>query len=277
MTITIKRSATLPPKEISHYTTLDGLKGIIQSGCLWASNASFLNDKAELLHALGVSRVVIKQLTSKKNFEAWMPELEGVFEEFATKGIPDTYVTCFCDTDDNLSQWRGYGGSAQGISLNFNRVKMVERLKRERAVLFKVSYTKHSTAQKISAALIKELEDIAELDDLIGLSPDQRSEQLKDRVSKLLPRFKHLGFADEREWRFVTQKAVTPDSLCFRVSNNKLVPYIEIGKAKEKMPITSARVGPGPDQELTAQSVKVFLISNGYDVPVYSSDIPFRV
>jgi hypothetical protein len=116
------------------------------------------------------------------------------------------------------------------------------------------------------------------LDALIGSSTEElRYKDLRQRVSALLPRFKHLGFSDEKEWRFAIQRQVPTKALCFRVSDNKLVPYIEIGKANDLLPIESVRIGPGPDQELTAQSVRVFMSANGYNVPVELSDIPFRV
>ena len=36
--------------ELLHYTTLDGLRGILSSGCLWATDASCLNDSSEITH-----------------------------------------------------------------------------------------------------------------------------------------------------------------------------------------------------------------------------------
>ncbi len=111
-------------------------------------------------------------------------------------------------------------------------------------------------------------------------SPDRNDSlhynELVSRVSGLLPRFKHWGFRDEQEWRFVLQKKVMKEELSFRISENKMVPYIVIGNAKEPLPIKSVRVGPGSDQELTAKSIKAFLDAHGYNVKVKTSDVPFR-
>ncbi|EJG2383281.1 hypothetical protein HMPREF1144_0490 [Klebsiella sp. OBRC7] len=38
--------------KIYHYTDLNGLKGIIESGSLWATHFSFLNDSNELTHGM---------------------------------------------------------------------------------------------------------------------------------------------------------------------------------------------------------------------------------
>lgn len=265
------------PRLISHYTTLEGLQGIVNSNSLWASNALFLNDRAELEHALKASEQVIKKLSSDNAQKAWSPMLERVFSELADGARPDTYVTCFCRDDDNLSQWRGYGGDVQGISVTFERARLAKRLKGEKAAFYKVIYSKHSTADKVHTALKEQLNDIAVIDALIVNLPDLiKYQELLSRVSSLLPRFKHIGFKDEREWRFAIQRKVELSSLNFRVARNKIIPYIVIGNGDEPLPITSVRVGPGPDQLLTAKSVQVFLNANGHDVPVTTSEVPFR-
>lgn len=265
------------PAEISHYTTLEGFRCIVQNRCLWASNASFLNDRAELEHALQVSEKVITKLSSQKALKSWSAMIKRVFKELAEGARPDTYVACFCEDDDNLSQWRGYSGAEQGVSITFNRKKLADRLSSEKANFFKVSYSKFSTATKVHDALKAELSEIADLDEAVGSLPaEQRYRDLRSRVSALLPRFKHLGFKDEREWRFAIQRIVEGSALQFRVATNKIVPYIVIGSDDEPLPITSVRIGPGVDQELTSRSVQLFLKTLGHDVPVNVSEVPFR-
>jgi hypothetical protein len=267
------------PETISHYTTLEGLRGIVDTGTLWASNASFLNDRAELEHALSVSEKVIGKFSSEKATKRWAPQLERVFEALRDGARPDTYVTCFCKDDDNLSQWRGYGGSEQGISVTFRRRPLQQRLRNENASFFEVSYSLLSTATKVHKALMEEIRHIADLDELVeSLSPEDEYDELHSRISALLPRFKHLGFKDEREWRFAIQRQIDLSALQFRVSRNKIVPYVIIGKTDpiSPLPIVSVRVGPGPDQALTARSVEAFIRARGYDVTVDISKIPFR-
>ncbi|UVO54777.1 DUF2971 domain-containing protein [Sphingomonas sp. SUN039] len=266
-----------PPREISHYTTLEGLKGIVESGSLWASNASFLNDRAELEHALSVSERVIQKLSSETTLKAWSSMLKRVFKELNDGERPNTYVACFCRDDDNLSQWRGYGGTEQGVSITFGRASLAGRLKSDEAKFLRVSYSKYSTVNKVHSALEEQLSAIADLDDLVGsLTAAEKYDELRSRVSALLPRFKHIGFQDEREWRFVIQRKVDPSALQFRVSKNKIVPFIVVGSSSERLPITAVRIGPGPDQLLTAKSVQAFLAARGYDVPVRTSEVPFR-
>lgn len=266
-----------PPAKLSHYTTLSGLEGIVKTKSLWASNASFLNDKAELTHALDASKKAIKLLSSKKALRAWGPAIETAFDELKRGLQAQSYVACFCRDDDNLSQWRGYGGAVQGVSLTFEQVALTRRLRKDSAHLQHVVYAKLTTAQKLRDALEAELRDIAELEEALGAS-DEKEQQadIMARISRLLPKFKHLGFRDEREWRYVVQKDIPASDMQFRVLQNKIVPYIKIGTTETKLPIRSIRVGPGTDQELTARSVEAFMKAHRYDVEVTLSEVPFR-
>ena len=266
------------PKTLSHYTTLDGLKGIIDSKSLWASNASFLNDKAELDHALAASEAVIRKLASEGSLTKWLQLIERVFQKLAEGAKPDTYVTCFCEDDDNLSQWRGYGGVVQGVSITFGRASLATRFKPEGGEFFKVKYSKYSTASKLKKDLSGHIDDIANLDSIgNGLTPAQKYEHLLSRVSSLLPRFKHIGFKDEREWRFCFQRKVNDSDINFRTSSTKIVPYMVVGQSEKTLPIASVRIGPGPDPELTARSVATFLLARGYQAEVKTSEVPFRL
>jgi hypothetical protein len=262
-----------PPKTLSHYTSISGLMGIVTSRRLWASNASFLNDRSELLHALNAARTAIEKLSSTN----WAPTLDKVVRELEEGKVPDTYVACFCGGADNLSQWRGYSGPEQGVSITFDRPRLDDRLRSDAAKLYRVTYAKITTPTKVRDALRGEFADLADLDDIGEVAEARRYDEVFKRVSSLLPKFKHLGFRDEREWRYVIQRPSETCELKFRAGLNRVVPYIEIGASPSPLPITSVTVGPGSDQALTAQSLRTFLQCHGHqDVAVNLSDIPFR-
>lgn len=275
----LKSKLNLPPRFISHYTTLEGLKGIIDSKSLWASNASFLNDKSELDHALATSEQVIRKLIDLGSHSTSVRLIERGFNKLKKGVKPDTFVACFCADDDNLSQWRGYGGHTQGVSITFGRAPLTRRLISHKPMFCKIIYSKYTTASKVAAELVKELDEFEELKQLIGFTTaSEKNKWLMTVIGRLLPRFKHIGFKDEREWRYVFQPEIETTEVKFRVSDVKIVPYIIVGETIDLLPITSVKVGPGPDQELTAQSIKNFLSTKGYTtVEVKTSDIPFRV
>ncbi|RQT04353.1 DUF2971 domain-containing protein [Burkholderia contaminans] len=265
------------PDSLTHYTTIQGFMGIVDSKGFWASNASFLNDRKELVHGLeGAERAIFKL---KGVLDPSLRRLlSTVIQEIKDGLLPATYVTCFCAKNDLLSQWRGYGGSEQGISIQFPREVLEKRMARQKAKLTKVIYSDLSTETKVREALAEEMKDLLDWENVLGdQSDDERKAGVFEAVSKLLPRFKHLGFQDEREWRFVVQHPVEADDLLFRPKGAVIAPYIVLGMGKAKLPMQSVTIGPGREMELTQASVRLFLDRRGYEnVPVKVSRVPFR-
>ncbi|MDP3013182.1 MAG: hypothetical protein Q8M92_02985, partial [Candidatus Subteraquimicrobiales bacterium] len=50
-----------PPKIVYHYTDINGLLGIIDSGCIWATHVSRLNDSSEYHHGIKVVRDFVQK------------------------------------------------------------------------------------------------------------------------------------------------------------------------------------------------------------------------
>jgi hypothetical protein len=138
-------------KIIYHYTTNNGLLGILNSKELHLSDFLYLNDKSEFrviykpvknlfLRALKkVYGELINYLDDQENKQS---ELVGPYlnENFKTKdserdfldtllnkidGLQqdvdnlEAYTLCFCEDSDLLSQWKGYAENGKGFSLGF--------------------------------------------------------------------------------------------------------------------------------------------------------------
>jgi len=133
---------------VYHYTTAEGLKGIIENRCVWATNVNFLNDLSEYHHGVEIVREEIKEYQVKP--EALLAAkieptpiarflaksiIAGNIEQ-QLKGIDHslwTFVASFFDspapqtaavaTDagDILEQWRAYGRDSVGFSLGFDK------------------------------------------------------------------------------------------------------------------------------------------------------------
>jgi hypothetical protein len=243
---------------LTHYTTLAGLQGIIDSGYLRASNVSFLNDRRELTHGLDASIEAVKRLSKEADYAKWKDVLDKAVVDMRSGKIPNTYALCFCANRDKLSQWRGYGDGEQAVAVIFDRSKLDKCLADNKAVLASVIYGRFSTVSKMREELRREIDLIGSLDATLGkLGPKARTREARSIISKLLPRFKHIGFIEESEWRFIVQQDGLDKLLCFRTRGNVLVPYINLGAgAPEKLPIETVVVGPGADQELTQKSIE---------------------
>jgi Protein of unknown function (DUF2971) len=105
--------------KLYHYTNLDGLQGILNKRMLWSSHTGSFNDPAELQYG---KDLIVSELTQKKNVVTHR-EIQTLLEELISLiKIYDTvfyhnYVTCFCESGNLLSQWRGYADSGGGYSI----------------------------------------------------------------------------------------------------------------------------------------------------------------
>lgn len=90
---------------LMHYTTGTGLKGIIESGSLWASNARFLNDSQEIVHY----------------FEARLPSL--------TREVAETFVDRICTDPSKAGNIEKLGGKQKLVADAVS--KLVDHLKQK--------------------------------------------------------------------------------------------------------------------------------------------------
>lgn len=150
-----------------HYTNLDGLKGILSSQTLWATNYRYLSDSSEFLHSQSIiyQEVLPKVLDVIKNeckknshtqkiIEAYggitsIAEIETnetirdiLFEALLNSpNLPQIpFVLSFCKASEEdtflqenglLSQWRGYGKDG-GYAVIFDMEKLINEFSKER-------------------------------------------------------------------------------------------------------------------------------------------------
>lgn len=145
--------------ELLHYTNEAGLRGILESGCLWASHASYLNDAEELTHFFDARlyelayEVVLRHVEQAPNSrqkqhifkssggakalaQADAREVTALLKR-VTIGFHDPYVLSLSAPSDHLvaesgllSQWRGYGRDG-GYAIVFDTHRFDQLLKIE--------------------------------------------------------------------------------------------------------------------------------------------------
>lgn len=106
-----------------HYTSADGLKGILESKSLWASEDRNLNNDSEIGLGLDLALETLENDDRLKFTSPLVaPLLKDVFQEFAA------FVVCFTTRRDLLSQWRAYGDDGRGYCLGFDIREMTCRV-----------------------------------------------------------------------------------------------------------------------------------------------------
>lgn len=258
-------------KTIYHYTNSSGLLGILNSGQVWATHVSRLNDKTE--YNLGLSLVESLAL----NCPTRLPKLvEKALEEVVSR---DTYISCFSGSRDLLSQWRAYSGSKVGYCIGFESSGMAT-IDDRMPLLEKVIYERE-TVEKVISQLISEADEYLHTEEFGEVEVGHIIGTLRGLLNVTACTIKHHTFSEENEYRFIYQPGATGLELPVKYRDGQfgLTPYVEIDfLEKGKLPITSITIGPCEDVESEHGIIDHLLFNCGYEnVDILYSEIPLRV
>jgi hypothetical protein len=105
------------PRELFHYTSPEGLIGIVTSRSLWASDMLSLNDASEAAYPYKLIADVLDTHpgVAEEHRHRFMTQLTDY-----TFPLYTPFVACFCEDGDLLSQWRAYGSGGEGFAAAFS-------------------------------------------------------------------------------------------------------------------------------------------------------------
>lgn len=264
-----------------HYTTAEGLEGILKSERIWATNIRYLNDSSEHKYAFKLAVDAINCcMGDNVELNKFLEEVLQYIE--ALENRLDTYITCFCEKGDLLSQWRNYAANGQGFSIGFapEAFRDLDR----KWMSFKMTYNEANHKKTIQELFEKVLllKDAVPVKNIAtGRNIDFCKPELfsKTILCGFLLSYKHPAFSEEAERRIIRLGHPADNdlkaSLNFRKLNGLLIPYTEV-KLK---PIISITAGPTAHRELTKRSIELLLDKYGYDsskVEIRFSDTPLR-
>ena len=228
-------------KKLYHYTTWEGLQGILENQTLWATNYKFLNDYSEIVlfrdklisfinpHVHEAFEKLIKQsppveqkIIDEGGIDQVVQNDAEVIVDSQYHALGDEiYILSFCGQHEDdkvnnnglLSQWRGYGEGG-GAVLVFDTKKLeeiieveIKRFQYDIVLLADLVYSDNE--QKFKEELSDEISIIADtvkqffnLTNLGGKEEDVFSKGYIPFV-KCISRYKHFGFSEENEVRVV--------------------------------------------------------------------------
>src|SRR5215208_6670027 len=281
------------PETLYHYTSQDGLIGMLNERKIRASEIHYLNDSTEFALPLGLARDELAKRIRAAISPVDCSRLELLRDTIYTIEEDHTCVSCFSELYDDLSQWRGYGGGDAGFSVGFTR-EWFTRVKETLGLsLIRCNYDPECQQRLIRDAIDEFIATPAEKE------PDywDRNRSHKDpdrprtvkawphagndfatRLAQIAPRIKHESFKDEKEWRLVAEN-VSALELCHRPGESMLIPYYKIPiSADDKFDsIREIVVGPTPHPKLSAASVESLAIAARLVNPeIKTTSIPFR-
>lgn len=290
---------------IYHYTSAEGITGIIDKHEIWMSNTAFMNDTTEL-NMLQNAEVIFKH--SDFSIDAVRQEWHELLERrrFNENRQADYYMASFSRQKDSLEQWRAYGN----FCIGFDARKLAVR---KRVFLYSCLYTENDIRRWV---LKKE-----KIDEWKSLGDDkERRNGAYNLFYAASMKYKNKHFRNEREVRLIASShhnwfcknspEMFEDDLPIHFRRHPVygfpVPYVKFfieyeshgnterkketeqemkeRKLKEEgttprklLPITEVIVGPMAHQTEAKTACQILLSERGYkNVRVTESSIPYR-
>ena len=297
-TLSLKYEDKDTPQNLLHYTDTVGLLGILDSQQLWATHAFYLNDATEINYTYELIEEIYHDLIEQakpdgkaradSNSPLWtyrdfLHRLS--YKTARAKPNPDVYVTCFCEKDDLLSQWRGYGNRGSGYAIGFDTKRLIHPSYSFK--LCKVIYSREKQNQILNEILrvvrdsFKRMTDGMDVDGAESLT-EAHAMFFEETVTRYAPFFKHPTFHEEQEWRLIYSPTgdAYSNQIKFRSGNLGIIPYVKIGvpdsKKKDQLPIVSIRIGPTAQPALARKALEMVAVGKYPDLKISGSAIPLR-
>jgi hypothetical protein len=223
------------------------------------------------------------------------------------------YAVSFSELQDDLMQWRAYGGASGGYSIgfDFSSIKLRRTISGasfyDDTLLAKVIYNRDLQVKIFEIVIDRVREGARRLYQSYKRGQfGAQSKYLEDSlisdfsmnivipIADWLLRFKNPKFTSEQEWRLIRYiidpdaKSIDPDAKSgieliyprhYRVGRGGLCSYVELRlpisekSTEAKFPIAIVWQGPNKEPRLFASLIQECLVSFGYD----SEDVNVRV
>jgi len=247
------------PTHLYHYTTAEGLKGIVEKQELWATDIFYLNDWTEFYRGRDEFKRELEErptstwkCTSEKRVAQAVSDL---LQKPNPLGNNRVFVCSFSEKGNDLSQWRAYCQDG-GYSIGFRRDQLEQLANRENNCNLRRCDYSDDCAHHVDR-LLRFLSRKAGCED-----PDTSVRATELLLCKFAAQYKDPRFNDEQEWRLIFVSS--EPKLKFRTRGAFLVPYVRFTlKDPALWRDVHVRVGPclRETDELRVQSIKMFLQS----------------
>ena len=281
------------PKLLWYYTTGDTLIKLVESGTIWATHVSCLNDNLELDYGLSLTQTSLRDRCVRN-------DKEKAFREFLIEKLRETsagssrcFVVCFSEKENDLSQWRAYSGGENGFSIAFD-TQTLENLSPQytQARLSKVRYGETGN-ELVCKKLLDTLFELFSFE-VAGNGPgdlvvwrEYVFRYFVNLSSYWLASMKHPDFEREAEWRLITdlwEQEQNAIKLRFMQKSTMLTRDLPISfrvsSQHKLLPLRKVLVGPSRHPAVSRDSVRSLLRTFHYsceEISVDCSKTPFQI
>lgn len=284
--------------KLFHYTTANGLLGILTTDSIWSTAYHCANDTSEFSAGSKEIEKICKGRFEKSSIKLQSNDVDDqilVFIAIFNKYLFEkngSYISCFFEPSNveevdhgSLSQWRGYGSDG-GYALEINKNKLECSLK-DLSGLDNFHYALDNVNYNIEVSVelscgLEKLGDIF-LDFLrmpltieSGLS--KWCDDFLDPYLKFIAFSKNKHFSSESEVRMACVRPLNKesDNVDYFIRNGLIVPYIKTPKNFKFLEcIESIVVGPSPRMKDRASSIRNLVSRLNLKINVKLSGIPY--
>lgn len=266
-----------------HYCGLEAFLSIIKNSTLWLSDIRKSNDYLECVYCRDKINEKIRGFLEddKEDLEAWNFGY-NINSDLSMDMI--SYVACFSENKDQLSQWRGYADNGAGIAVGFSRESFADL---KEAAPSHISFWKVIYDEKEQEKFIERIarESIKAME---TKPVAQVAAELNQNYRLQFPVLKNASF-EEEEWRIIFNdsfskrkrhvgKNILFSGIRYTVREKRLVSYIEMDFSKLKHNAIK-EIWIGPKAEVEIQDIMHLLDVYGYydDVESYNEFVPIKI
>lgn len=267
-----------------HYCGLDAFLSIIKNSTLCLSDIRKSNDYLECVYCRDKINEKIRGFLEddKEALEAWDFGY-NINSDLSMDMI--SYVACFSENKDQLSQWRGYADNGAGIAVGFSRESFADL---KEAAPSHISFRKVIYDEKEQEKFIERIarESIKAME---TRPVAQVAAELNQNYRLQFPVLKNASFEEEAEWRIIFNdsfskrkrhvgKNILFSGIRYTVREKRLVSYIEMDFSKLKYNAIK-EIWIGPKAEVEIQDILHLLDVYGYydDVENYNESAPIKI
>lgn len=266
-----------------HYTKSNGINGIINHNCFWATKSDFLNDPNEFSHIQGIiDEVCTENIKNQEWKEMFLKD-----SIYAKKEKNREYfVLSFSKCRDSITMWSEFGNKT-GYNIGFRSNEIIARIEEAAEIAYHglVVYSSKKQKQLIQKNLCSYLPNLLRmpLDKILETGSLNRQDNNYIKACRKFQKmaevyamfFKHEGFAEEQEYRFIFKKQ-KDTNVYFRAKDGFMLPYIEISLSEKNLPIEEIMVAPQNHIDLAKSGMEYMLYTKGYKAEVSLSNIKLR-
>lgn len=271
-------------KSFFHYTTGEGLSGILKNKKIWFSHTKFLNDEQERCYTY---KILIDEINNmpksdfNESLKIYYDENSDAKNNVNTNCFEhEYYLACFSNNKDSLSLWNYYtkNENSVGFNIEFNKNSLISALNLSQMdVHGQVIYEEKEQRRLIKNILTKYNKEFEKINKNNVSAIANICVDISLLISFYSLFFKHPAYKHEEEYRIAIgkNKIYNNHNCLFRTYKNLFIPYFE--REFSSSSIKSITISPTQKQQITKESLNLMLSEMNYhDIKIINSDIPLR-